>query len=179
MLANSPLRTGARLSHLDYDRLKGELLRAAAANGYLDAVFTRGDLQVDPATREARAFVTLETGERYRFGPTTIDQDFLRPGLVKRYLRYEEGDWFDAGALLRTQFALDDSQYFAVVEVLPEERDRERLDRADPHHGRAQQAQRLHDRRRLRDGHAGARDARLGGPPRQSQRPSYAGRELR
>src|SRR5918994_2886831 len=61
VLANSPLRIGARLSHADYDRLKGELLRAAAANGYLDALFTRGDLQVDPATREARAFVTLET----------------------------------------------------------------------------------------------------------------------
>jgi translocation and assembly module TamA len=126
VLAASPLTTGARLSHPDYDRLKGELLRAAAANGYLDARFTRGELLVDPAEREARAYVTLETGERYRFGATTIAQDFLRPGLVKRYLRYEEGDWYDASALLRTQFALDDSQYFAVVEVLPEERDRER-----------------------------------------------------
>ena len=28
--------------------------------------------------------------------------------------------------LLRTQFALDDSQYFSTVEVLPEERDREK-----------------------------------------------------
>jgi translocation and assembly module TamA len=126
VLGASPLRTGARLSHPDYDRLKGDLLRAAAANGYLDATFTRGELLVDPATREARAYVTLETGERYRFGPTTIAQDFVRPGLVRRYLRYREGDWFDASALLRTQFALDDSQYFAVVEVLPEQRDRER-----------------------------------------------------
>ncbi len=126
VLTASPLTTGARLSHPDYDRLKGELLRAAAANGYLDARFTRGELLVDPTAREARAYVTLETGERYRFGATTIAQDFLRPGLVKRYLRYEEGDWYDASALLRTQFALDDSQYFAVVEVLPEERDRER-----------------------------------------------------
>ncbi len=126
VLESSPLRTGARLSHLDYDSLKGELLRAAAANGYLDAAFTRGDLLVDPAAREARAYITLETGERYRFGPTTIEQDFLRPELVRRYLRYDEGDWFDASDLLRTQFALDDSQYYAVVEVLPEERDRER-----------------------------------------------------
>jgi translocation and assembly module TamA len=126
VLKASPLRTGARLSHPDYDRLKGDLLRTAAANGYLDATFTRGDLLVDPAAREARAYITLETGERYRFGATTIAQDFLRPGLVRRYLRYREGDWFDASALLRTQFALDDSQYFAVVEVLPEERDRER-----------------------------------------------------
>jgi translocation and assembly module TamA len=113
VLKASPLRTGARLSHPDYDRLKGDLLRTAAANGYLDATFTRGDLLVDPAAREARAYITLETGERYRFGATTIAQDFLRPGLVRRYLRYREGDWFDASALLRTQFA-------------PEERDHER-----------------------------------------------------
>ncbi len=125
VVAQSPLRTGARLSHADYDQLKGELLRTAAGHGYLDAAFTRAELLVDPAAREARARVTLDTGERYRFGPTTIEQDFLKESLVRRYLRYREGEWYDAAALLRTQFALDDSQYFAVVEVLPEERDRE------------------------------------------------------
>lgn len=125
VLAQSPLQTGKRLSHPDYDELKGALLRAAAGNGYLDAAFTRAELIVDPAAREARALVTLDTGERYRFGPTSIEQDFLHESLVRRYLRYREGDWYDAGALLRTQFALDDSQYFAIVEVLPEERDRE------------------------------------------------------
>jgi translocation and assembly module TamA len=126
VLARSPLKTGARLSHLAYDQLKGDLLRAAAGNGYLDADFTHGELLVDPVAREARAHITLETGERYRFGPTAIEQAFLRPDFIRRYLRYREGDWYDAGALLRTQFALDDSQYFAVVEVLPEERDRAR-----------------------------------------------------
>ena len=44
--------------------------------------FTRGELLVDPATHTARAYVTLETGERYRFGPTTIEQSALRAGLV-------------------------------------------------------------------------------------------------
>ena len=124
VVADSPLRTGQQLSHTAYDQLKGDLLRSALAHGYLDAGFTRGELIVDPATHSARAYVTLETGERYRFGPTTIEQSALRAGLVRRYLRYQEGDWYDAESLLRTQFALDDSQYFAIVEVLPEERDR-------------------------------------------------------
>ncbi len=126
VIASLPLAIGTRLSHPDYDRLKGELQRAAAAYGYLDAAFTRGDLIVDPVAREARAFITLDTGDRYRFGPTTIEQDFLDPELVNRYLRYREGEWFDSAALLRTQFALDDSQYYAVAEVAPQERDRER-----------------------------------------------------
>ncbi len=124
VVARSPLRTGVQLSHIAYDQLKGDLLRSALAHGYLDAGFTRGDLIVEPATHTARAYITLETGERYRFGPTTIEQSALRAGLVRRYLRYKEGDWYDAESLLRTQFALDDSQYFSVVEVLPEERDR-------------------------------------------------------
>ena len=36
-LARSPLKTGEQLSHPAYDQLKGELLRAALGNGYLDA----------------------------------------------------------------------------------------------------------------------------------------------
>ena len=123
-LAGSQLRTGQRLSHSAYETLKGELHRVALSHGYLDARFTKSDLEVDPATRTARAFLTLETGERYRFGATTIEQDVVREGLVRRYLRYREGDWYDAEALLRTQFALDDSQYFSLVEVSPEPRDR-------------------------------------------------------
>jgi translocation and assembly module TamA len=123
-LERSPLRTGERLSHQAYDQLKGELLRAALGNGFLDAEFTVSELAVDPATRTARARLTLATGERYRFGPTTIEQSVIRDSLVRRYLRFQEGDWYSAEALLRTQFALDDSQYFSLSEVQPAERDR-------------------------------------------------------
>ncbi len=123
-LARSPLRTGERLSHAAYDQLKGELLRAALGHGYLDAVFTRGELLVDPATHTARA---ARDARNRRTLPLRTDDDRAErtaPSLVSRYLRYREGDWYDAEALLRTQFALDDSQYFSIVEVLPDERDR-------------------------------------------------------
>lgn len=126
-LARSRLRVNEQLSHADYDRLKGNLQRAAASHGYLDARWTQAELLVEPERLEARAVLELDTGERYRFGSTTIEQAFLDPGLVRRYLRYREGDWYDANELLRTQFALDDSDYFAVVEVLPQARDRGQL----------------------------------------------------
>jgi translocation and assembly module TamA len=126
-LERSALRTGEQLSHSAYDQLKGELLRAALGNGYLDAEFTTAELLVDPAARTARAKLQFATGQRYRFGPTTIEQNVVRQGLVRRYLRYREGDWYSAEALLRTQFALDDSQYFSLAEVLPAERDRQSL----------------------------------------------------
>jgi translocation and assembly module TamA len=124
-LERSPLRAGAQLSHPAYEAVKGELLRAALGHGYLDARFTTSELVVDPGARTARARLVLATGQRYRFGPTTIEQNTVRVGLVRRFLRYREGDWYSAEDLLRTQFALDDSQYFSLAEVLPGERDRQ------------------------------------------------------
>ena len=125
VLSASPLTAGKTLSHADYESVKGELLRQAAAHGYLDAQLSSSQLLVDVAAHEARAILVLETGERYRFGATRITQDVVKPALVERFLRWREGDWFDSVALLRTQFALDDSEYFGLVEVLPGDRDRE------------------------------------------------------
>jgi translocation and assembly module TamA len=120
-----PIQTGDTLNHSNYEALKGGLLRAAATNGYLDARMLRNEMRVDPQARTAQIIIEFETGERYHFGATTIKQDSIDDALIRRYVRYREGDDFDATELLRTQFALDDSQYFSTVEVLPEERDRE------------------------------------------------------
>ena len=118
-----PLRPGQQLDHAAYESLKGELQRRAAANGYLDARYTRGDMVVDPAKLDAKIALTLETGERYRFGDVVIDQDVVDASVVRRLVRFHRGDWYDASALLRTQFALDDTAYFRVVQVLPGDRD--------------------------------------------------------
>lgn len=123
LLASMPLREGAQLNHADYEQVKSDLRRSAASYGYLDAKFVHSELLVDPAKHTAAAHIEFETGDRYRFGATHISQDVVRPDLMRRFLRYREGDAFDATELLRTQFALDDSQYFASVEVLPQPRD--------------------------------------------------------
>jgi translocation and assembly module TamA len=121
----APLRAGDRLSHAAYDSVKGALQRTAANLGYLDAKLTRNELLVDPAAHRATVSLALETGIRYHFGATTIEQDVINDTLLRRFMRYEQDEAFDANELLRTQFALDDSQYFATVEVLPGEPDRE------------------------------------------------------
>ena len=119
-----PVHRGDRLNHATYDNLKGELQRTAATFGYLDAKLTRSELNVDPAGHKATIALELQTGERYRFGPTNIKQSTVNDALVRRYLRYREGEPFDLTEILRTQFALDDAQYFANLEVLPGEPDR-------------------------------------------------------
>ncbi|MCU0760138.1 MAG: BamA/TamA family outer membrane protein [Steroidobacteraceae bacterium] len=122
---NLPLRAGDRLSHAAYEAVKGNLTRTAATLGYLDARLTRNELLVDPPQRVARAALVLETGFRYRFGATTVEQDVINETLLRRFVRYQQDDPYDATQLLRTQFALDDSQYFTSVEVLPGDPDRE------------------------------------------------------
>jgi translocation and assembly module TamA len=121
--ASPPLHSGERLSHAGYEQFKGSLARAAATYGYLDARMVRSELQVDLSTHKANIYLQLDTGQRYYFGHTTIEQTAVRESAVRRFLRYREGEPYNALQLLRTQFALDDSLYYSTVEVQAGERD--------------------------------------------------------
>ena len=127
ILGHLPLHAGDRLSHAAYEGIKNELQRTAATYGYLDAKLVRNELVVDPPNHKANIALELDTGRRYHFGPTTIEQHVVRDTLVRRYLRYHEGEPYDLTQVLRTQFALDDSQYFVNLEVLPGDPDRQTL----------------------------------------------------
>ena len=124
ILHGLPLHQGQRLSHKSYEDIKNDLQRTAATYGYFDAKLIRNELVVDPPNHKANIALEMETGERYHFGKTTIKQKVIRESLVRRYLRYHDGEPFDLTQVLRTQFALDDAQYFANLEVLPGEPDR-------------------------------------------------------
>ncbi|MGH8294787.1 MAG: autotransporter assembly complex protein TamA [Steroidobacteraceae bacterium] len=116
--SNLPLHTGEPLDQAKYESVKSDLLRTAATYGFLDATLTRHELLVNPAAHTASIALQLDTGVRYRFGATTIVQDVVSEKLVRRYLRYREGEPFDLTQVLRTQFALDDTEYFSNLEVL-------------------------------------------------------------
>ncbi|HEX9139336.1 MAG TPA: POTRA domain-containing protein [Steroidobacteraceae bacterium] len=111
------LKPGHRLEHADYEQAKDDLQRVALTFGYLDARLQRNELLVDPTQHSAEIHLEIDTGARYRFGATTIDQNVIRESQFRRFLRYQEGEFFDVGKQLRTQFALDDSQYFSTVDV--------------------------------------------------------------
>ena len=119
-----PFHAGERLNQAEYEAVKSDLLRTAATYGYLDATLPRHELLVDPVKHTASIALELATGERYRFGATTVEQHAVREKLVRRYLRYRQGDPFDLTEVLRTQFALDDTEYFSDLEVLPGTPDR-------------------------------------------------------
>ena len=119
----STVRSGARLDHPAWEKLKTDLLRTAIENGYLDARLVTHVLEVDPPRRVADARLTLDTGGLYRFGKVTIEQDAINPEFLQGFVRFTEGKPF-SGALVRsTQFALEDSYYFSSVTITPGERD--------------------------------------------------------
>jgi len=115
---------GERLEHAAYEKVKSGLQGAALAHGYLDARLLRNELQVDPVAHRANIYLEMDTGDRFYFGATAIDQSVIREAQLRRYLRYQTGEPYDAGKLLRTQFALNDTQFFSALDVTPGDPDR-------------------------------------------------------
>ena len=121
------LKPGLRLNHGTYERVKAVLLRAAKNEGYLDARLTKNDLVIDRQERRAVATIELETGQRYSYGEINIAQDVIDDDSMRRLLRMKQGDPYTLDSLLRTQYVLDDSQYFATVNLETGTVDREAL----------------------------------------------------
>jgi translocation and assembly module TamA len=111
------LKPGLRLNHGTYERVKGSLVRAAKNAGYIDAKLTRHELIIDRASRRATMTIDLETGEQYRYGEIKIVQDVIDESAMRRLLRMKEGDPYTLDSMLRTQYVLDDSQYFSAVDI--------------------------------------------------------------
>lgn len=121
------LKPGLRLNHGTYERVKGSLLRAAKNDGYLDAHLTKNDLVIDRLERRATATIELDTGKRYNYGEIKIAQDVINDDSMRRMLRMKQGDPYTLDSLLRTQYVLDDSQYFSGVNIETGSIDREAL----------------------------------------------------
>lgn len=121
------IKPGLRLNHGTYDRVKGNLVRVAKNEGYLDAKLTKHDLMIDRFERRATVTLEADTGERYRFGEIAIAQDVITDEAMRRLLRMKPGDPYTLDTLLRTQYVLDDTQYFSVVDIESGEPDRDTL----------------------------------------------------
>ncbi|HEX2492592.1 MAG TPA: POTRA domain-containing protein, partial [Steroidobacter sp.] len=117
VIAEEALKPGLRLNHGTYERVKGDLLRAAKNEGYLDARLTKSELLIDRAERRASVDIELETGARYRYGEITIAQEIIEDRAMRRLLRMQTDDPYTLDSLLRTQYVLDDSLYFSSVDI--------------------------------------------------------------
>ncbi len=124
LLPREDLKPGLRLNHGAYDRARDDLVRTAKNDGYLDAQLTTHELEIDRIERRARIKLVLDTGERYHYGKIDVSQDVIHDDAMRRLLRMHEGDPYTLDSLLRTQYVLDDSQYFSLVDIDSGEPDR-------------------------------------------------------
>jgi len=119
------LKPGLRLNHGAYEAVKDDLVRAAKNDGYLDAQLATHELIIDRIERRATIKLVLQTGERYSYGAIDVSQDVITDDAMRRLLRMKEGDPYTLDSLLRTQYVLDDTQYFSLVDIDSAEPDRE------------------------------------------------------
>lgn len=117
VLDAAELKPGLRLNHGVYERVKDSLLRAAKNDGYLDAQLTKNDLIIDKLERRATVAIEMDTGKRYSYGEINIAQDVIHDDSMRGLLRMQPGDPYTLDSLLRTQYVLDDSQYFSAVNI--------------------------------------------------------------
>ena len=117
LLAKSKVKSGQVLDHAAYTQLKGNLLRIAIAEGYLDAVYTQAEIRVEPKARAASITLHLSCGPLYRFGTVELRQDAVDQSFAQRFINIESGQSFSTEQLIALQFALNDSGYFKSVSV--------------------------------------------------------------
>jgi translocation and assembly module TamA len=118
-VAEAGLGVGDPLHHGLYEQLKRRLFDVARDRGYANARFTANRIDVFPDELAADLVLRFDSGERYRFGDVTIEQDVLDDAFVARYVAIERRGLYDNAALTETYVALTSSGYFDLVDVRP------------------------------------------------------------
>ncbi len=124
-LKTFPLTPGDTLLHAPYDLFKLTTASTALEAGYLDAKWTTHEISVNRESSRATIRAVMETGPLYRFGKTTLRQDWVNERLLLGQIPYKEGDPFRFSKLLALQTAMTSVPYFSSVEIQP---DREHAD---------------------------------------------------
>lgn len=119
VLSQTDIQEGDVLRHDRYDTLRNRMTRIAADRGYFDADLHTRRLEVDRESRTATIRLHMDTGDRYRIGRVTLEQDILAPEFVERMIPFEEGDPYSSSQIIALQRNLNDSGYFSGVRVRP------------------------------------------------------------
>lgn len=112
------LPKGAVFQQEAWETAKRSILRAVVQTRYPRAQMTESEAVVDPENRVALLRLKLESGPEMRFGQLRIEGLRRYPESIVRNLnQIKPGDYYDEAALQAYQAKLQDSGYFASVEV--------------------------------------------------------------
>lgn len=117
--AANTLVAGAQLRHDDYESFKEALQIRAAERGYVEAEFSKNIIEVWAEERSADISLQYDSGPRYDFGETRVDEDFLETSLIRAFLEFDEGMPYDSRLLNKAYTDLSVSGYFSRIELQP------------------------------------------------------------
>jgi translocation and assembly module TamA len=112
------LRRGQPFRQQDWDEAKRGAVRELSGWRYAGARIARSQALIDPATRQAKLVVELDSGPPYRFGELRISGVRRFPErLVENLSPFRAGDDYDRDQLLVYQRRLLESGYFVSVQA--------------------------------------------------------------
>jgi translocation and assembly module TamA len=120
LLSKTKLKEGRRLNHSEYDQLKSNLENLALQKGYFDAKFEKSQLAVVPSKNEAYIHIHYNSGERYRFGETTIEGSQIWPERLIALQPYKVGDDYRMGQIGDFSQNLSSTNWFSSILVEPD-----------------------------------------------------------
>jgi len=114
-------RPGEVFVHATHEAAKRRIDRRLAERGYLAARRTQSRVEVDRGERRATIRLHWDSGPRHALGAARFAPGVLRPERLDALVDWTPGTPFHEARLERLQQRLVQLDYFALVEVVPDE----------------------------------------------------------
>lgn len=118
-LAKINIKKGNYLDAQKYDDAKENLKNMASNRGYFNAKFEQHQLKIDLRRYQASIVLIMNTGVRQKIGRTVFSKTPFNTSLLKRYLKYQTGEYYNNEALEKTRQNLINSQFFQAASLKP------------------------------------------------------------
>ncbi len=116
---NSGLNLGEVINHGKYDDLKSSLRNLALSRGYFNGKFIEHRLEIAPGRNQALIYLHYQSGQRYRFGNTTIEGSQIKEQRVRSIVPFKEGQPYLASLIGKLTQSLSNTNWFSSVYVEP------------------------------------------------------------
>jgi translocation and assembly module TamA len=118
-LASFAPRVGEPLEHAKYEASKAAVESALLGAGFLSTRLTSRRVEVTRRTQSAAIDLAWDSGERCRFGDVHFSVAQFPEDFLRRFIPWEDGDWYSAEDLRDFQQRLVDADYFATALIQP------------------------------------------------------------
>ena len=113
------IKKGDILNHQLYDQSRRLLLDTAMNTGFLNARMVTSKIEVHAEQGIAHITIHFDTGPQFLFGRVVFLQDEFSQDFLFRFVPFSTGKPYEVSKILDLQKALNNSDYFEVIEISP------------------------------------------------------------